>query len=550
MYKPTDIDFWTESENLVQVRNWAMWGASAKEIAERMGIDQKTLNAWREEEPLLEQAIRNSQNVADSFVEDALFEKATNGDNNAMQFWLKNRHPERWGASNKSHEELESIKLDNEIKQQKLLDMQRGAEQSSVVTYTGIPADLMAPPFLKMHHQVRTQEKTEFILPGGRGSTKSSWVSLEVIDLIMKHPTTHAVVCRMVGDTLRNSVFTQIQWAIDKLGLNDEFSTKLVPLEITRKSTGQKIYFRGCDDAGKLKSIQVPFGSISILWFEELDQYKGSEFVRKVEQSVIRGSDDAWIFKSFNPPRSKMNWANEYTTEAKFNKDSAVVVESTYLDVPQEWLGKPFIEQAEWLKENNLHAYENEYLGVANGSGGNVFENVIPRTISDEEIKSFDRVANGVDFGWFPDPWHFARIQYNPGQSQLIIFDERRGTKLSNSKTANIIKGIIPEGELVVCDNEPKSISDYINEGLKARGAIKGTGSREYGYKWLASLNEIIIDPVRCPATYKEFTEYEYERDANNEIISGYPDGNDHSIDAVRYATEQFSKRHNTIKVG
>ena len=182
---PTSVDYWLQPENLIQVRNWAMWGATKTEIAQRMGVSVQTLTKWRKEQPDLDNAVKNSQNVADSFVENALFIKATEGDNNAMQFWLKNRHPERWGNSNKSTEELESIKLDNEIKHQKLLDMQRGAESESVAKYVGIPADLMAPPFLGLHHMVRSQSKTEFILPGGRGSTKSSWVSLEIVNLIM-----------------------------------------------------------------------------------------------------------------------------------------------------------------------------------------------------------------------------------------------------------------------------------------------------------------------------------------------------------------------------
>lgn len=334
------------------------------------------------------------------------------------------------------------------------------------------------------------------------------------------------------------------------LGLSDEYKATTAPLEYTKKATGQKIYFRGADDPSKLKSIAVPFGHIGILWFEEMDQFKGHESIRKIEQSVIRGSDKAFIFKSFNPPRSKTNWANEYVSIPKKNR---MVVWSNYTEVPEKWLGKPFLEEAEWIKEINPAAYENEYMGVANGSGGQVFENVNPRHISDEEIASFDRIGNGVDWGWFPDPWAFVRVQYNPAQRQLIIFDEEVRTKCENEETARILReehGIGPD-DLVICDSaEPKSISDYdAKYGLKARAAVKGPGSREYGFKWLAGLREIVIDPTRCPNALKEFMDYEFERDEEGEFIDGYPDGNDHCIDAVRYATEQFSKRMATIKV-
>ena len=61
--------------------------------------------------------------------------------------------------------------------------------------------------------------------------------------------------------------------------------------------------------------------------------------------------------------------------------------------------------------------------------------------------------------------------------------------------------------------------------------------------KWLSSLSEIVIDPVRCPNAGKEFREYEYETTEGGEVVSGYPDLNNHSIDAVRYALEEIWRR-------
>ena len=546
--KPT-IERWCQPDRLILIRNWAMWGDTKAAIAQKIGISTSTLSKWQKKDQRIDNALRNSQEVADSFVENALYKKAVGGDTNAMTMWLKARRPEHW---NKGHlVNVESNQLDNEIKKLRIKEIEREQRKNDPSAFKGIPADAIAPPFIKMHHDIQAHGHYEYILPGGRGSTKSSIISLEIISLLEQNPTLHVVVCRMVADTMRNSVFNQMTWAIDKLGLTNDYRTTYTPLEITKKSTGQKIYFRGADDPGKLKSIAVPFGHIGMVWFEELDQFKGSEIVRKIEQSVIRGTDTSFVFKSFNPPKSKNNWANEYT-RVKADDSNAMVVESCYTDVPPSWLGKPFIEQAEFLKEVNPHAYENEYLGVANGSGGNVFENIVARPISDSEIRSFDRVANGVDWGWYPDPFHFTRVQYNKAQSQLIIFDEVRATKTKNEDTVALLREHgITDRDLIVCDSaEPKSISDYLNAGLYARGAVKGPNSREYGFKWLASLREIVIDPKRTPYTYEEFINYEFERDDNGEIISGYPDGGDHSIDAVRYATEQFSGREATIKVG
>lgn len=415
-------------------------------------------------------------------------------------------------------------------------------ENEQPVKYTGIPSNMVAPVFAPVVFDIQEHKHTEYVFPGGRGSTKSSFVSLQVIDLIMKNDEMHAVVMRQVADTLRGSVYQQILWAIEALGLEEEFHATVSPMEITRISTGQKIYFRGADDPGKIKSIKVPFGYIGILWFEELDQFVGPESVRKIEQSVIRGGEQAYIFKSFNPPKSSSNWANKYI---RIPKATRLVTESTYLDVPPKWLGKPFLDEAEFLKEVNPEAYENEYIGVANGSGGSVFPNVVVREITDEEIAQFDHIYNGIDWGWYPDPYHFVRCHYDAARLMLLIFQEYRCNRQSNKQTADkLIELGITGNDLITCDSaEEKSVGDYKSYGLLARSAVKGPGSVEYSMKWLQSLREIVIDNVRCPESATEFTEYEYERDKEGNVISGYPDKNNHAIDAVRYAMNPIWKK-------
>lgn len=407
-----------------------------------------------------------------------------------------------------------------------------------------MPAKMLAEPHFSIWRDIKNKVHTEYVLYGGRGSAKSTFISLMVVDLLLSNDQLHAVLCRRVKDTLRDSVYAQMKWAIGELRLDDRFECRVNPMEMIYKPTGQKIYFRGADDPAKLKSIKVPFGYIGILWFEELDQFCGEEEIRSIEQSVIRGGDEAYIFKSFNPPKTAGNWANQYVLKPK---DSRLVSKTTYLDVPPEWLGKVFLEEAAHLKETNPVAYEHEYGGVANGIGGNVFTNLTLREITADEIAGFDRVYNGIDWGWYPDPFRFHRLAYLPSEGRAFIFDELSGNKLPNRDISQMLKGKgIGFTDKITADSGGeglKSIADLRDMGFLVRKAKKGPGSVDYSMKWLSSLKEIVIDPVRCPCAAQEFLHYEYEMTENGEVVSGYPDRDNHSIDAVRYALEDVWRR-------
>ena len=350
------------------------------------------------------------------------------------------------------------------------------------------------------------------------------------------------MVMRKVANTLRTSVYAQYCWAVDAMGLTRYFTKTKTPMEIVYRPTGQKILFFGMDDPGKLKSIKVPFGYIGLAHFEELDQFDGEEQVRNVEQSLFRGGEYALCFKSFNPPAMARNWANRYLLEAREGK---LVHRSTYLTTPPEWLGPRFLADAAHLKETNETAYRHEYLGEVVGSGTQVFENLEMREIPDAEIQNYDRIVSGIDWGWYPDPWAFNRMHFDAARRTLYIFDELTRWRTGNAETAKLVRGRICPDEPVTADSaEEKSCADYREFGVPCRGAEKGPGSVNYSMKWLQSLAKIVIDPARCPDTAREFAEYEYERDKRTgEVLQGYPDLDNHHIDAVRYALNRIWRR-------
>ena len=403
--------------------------------------------------------------------------------------------------------------------------------------------DCIAPAFYPVHRDIKRGGHVYYDLYGGRGSCKSSFISIEIVNGMMQDPAANAIIFRKVASTIGTSVFEQVVWAIEALGVGHLWKYTKSPYQCTYKPTGQVIMFRGLDYAKKIKSIKVARGYIKYAWFEELDEFSGDEEIRSVQQSVLRGGPQYFVFKSFNPPISQANWANKYVLQPR---DGALRHKSCYLDVSPDWLGQQFLDDAEDLRRTNYRAYQHEYLGDAVGTGGEVFQNLEIRPITDDELNSFDNIFMGIDWGYYPDPFHWSKMHFDPSTRTLYIMDELRLWKASTLQQWEAIrdqKGVDGE-DLITADASPaQSTGDFRAYGALCRRAIKGPDSRKYSFQWLQSLKAIVIDPVRTPYTYTEFTEYEYERNKDDEVISNYPDGNDHSIDSIRYALERYWKR-------
>ena len=434
-----------------------------------------------------------------------------------------------------------------EIIQQLMERKEKKDEEQNV--FVVLPAKDIASQFSDINRAIDDRDYREFYLEGGRGSTKSSFISEKIIELLENNPRMCAVVLRKVKDTLKDSVFAQLEWAIDTLsetypGLKDRYKLTKSPLEITNTKTGQVIYFRGADDYGKIKSLKTPKDMyVGITWYEEFDQFAGMMEVRKINQSLIRGGDDFIQFYSYNTPASSQHFVN---IEKIVPKDSRLVHLSDYRTVPKKWLGQAFIDEAEFLKQTNERLYLNEYLGEMTGVGGNVFENVDLREITDEEIATFDYIYQGIDFGWFPDPLAWTKCHYNPNQRTLYIFDEFVVNKMSNADVWQHLKENkgVTEDDLIIADSaEPKSIGDFKMYGALIKGAEKGPGSVDYSMKWLSSLSKIVIDQRRCPVSAQEFSTYEYQQDKDGNYISGYVDADNHCIDSIRYALNNIWRK-------
>ena len=412
----------------------------------------------------------------------------------------------------------------------------------------------IAPVYLPLHEDIQAAAHLYYNLPGGRGSAKSSFCALEIVNGIMQDQTgqSNAIIFRRTANTMRDSVYSQIAWAIDILNVNELWRGSVSPMCWTYRPTGAQIVFRGLDDSGKLKSIKPRRGFFRFIWLEEFSELPGENFTRSVMQSVQRGGERFTVFRSFNPPINASNWANVFIARPD---NRAITLHTSYLDVPAEWLGEEFIIEAERLREINEQAYKHEYLGEATGSGGEVFPNITVRTITDDEINELQYIYAGVDFGFSVDPAVFMRVAYDRKRDTVYLLDEIYKRHLSNKELAAqiIAKGYnftgqyqasyyeaYKEKQVIVCDSaEPKSISDLRGEGLRCIACQKYPGSVLYGVKWPQN-RHIIIDPARTPHAHKEFISYEYMTTKDGEFLADVPDANNHTIDAVRYALDRL----------
>ncbi|WP_052474761.1 PBSX family phage terminase large subunit [Jeotgalibacillus soli] len=417
-------------------------------------------------------------------------------------------------------------------------------------------SEIISPHFLKFWKASRKKKHLRYVLKGGRGSGKSFHIPLRIVNDIMEYPVS-AICMRKVQNTIKKSVFEQIKAATIVMGVSHLF--KFVPsnLEITYLPRGNKIYFAGADDPEKLKSIKDAEYPVSILWIEELAEFKTEDEVTTIENSVLREelvgkitsesarkkayTFDYSFYYSYNPPKRKQSWLNK-KYESVFIDANTFVDHSTYLDNPH--LSKRFIEEAENVKAKKPRKYDWEYMGKAIGSGVVPFDNLTFRKITNDELRSFDNIVQGIDWGYGPDPYCFLRLHYDKTRRRLFLLDEHYGQKISNREAAEWIVKKGYQTIMIIADSaEPKSISEMKTYGVRIKGAVKGPGSVEFGEKWLDDLEEIVIDYERTPFAAKEFEDIDYQTDSNGDQKARLEDKDNHAIDTTRYATEPLRKK-------
>ena len=412
----------------------------------------------------------------------------------------------------------------------------------------------LAEPFLRLHRAVGAGLGLDAWIKGGRASTKSSAVSLEVVRLLYADPRYCALVMVKRANAIRDSVYQQVLWALETCGVAGEWECPASTLKMVNRRTGQVILFKGGDDTSKTKAVTPPPGMyFAVLWLEEVDQFAGMAEIRRVYQSVTRNAPEGspfYRFHTYNPPRAKNSWANKEADRRLAAGE--FVLHVNFEDVPREWLTDQFRADAAALREADPEAYRHEYLGEPVGFGAEVFPRAQVRPVTDEERRALKYVSFGVDWGFSQDPFVWLEVGYDARSRTLYVLDEVSGRGLSNRETAEMVSAKVCAAQAgadggpvrdampyatVWCDAaEPKSVEDWRTLGIRADAAPKqGANSVRSGVRWLQSRSAIVVDP-RCRIAAREFAEYAYELTPDGEPTGLLPDRDNHAVDACRYA--------------
>ncbi len=383
------------------------------------------------------------------------------------------------------------------------------------------------------------------VCKGSRASKKSKTTAINFIVRIMKYPQANLLVVRKVFATLKDSCYTELCWAIDRLGVRKYFKCRLSPLEIEYIPTGQKIYFRGLDDPLKITSITVKTGCLCWLWIEEAYEISDEGDFNMLDES-IRGYVPDGLFKQITVTLNP--WNERHWIKRRFFDVSSddILAKSTDYRC-NEFLDAADLRVFEDMKKNNPRRYQVAGLGNWGISEGLVYENWHEEDFNIDEVKKISgaKTVFGLDFGYVNDPTALFCGVADEKEKKLYVFDELYEKALSNEEIYERIFKMGYSKEKIRADcAEPKSIDRLRDLGLKGiRAARKGKDSILNGIDYIQDY-EIVISK-KCSNFSNEISNYTWDKDKEGRTINKPLDEFNHLMDAMRYGMEELIRGEN-----
>jgi phage terminase large subunit len=381
----------------------------------------------------------------------------------------------------------------------------------------------------KGYYKFWNSDKTYVVCKGSRGSKKSKTAALWHIRTLMKYPLANALIVRKVGNTLRDSCYSDLNWAIERLGVSHLWQCTTSPLEMTYKPTGQKILFRGLDSPFKITSISVPHGVLNLMWIEEAYEILKEDEFNTIDES-IRGELPEGYFKrvtiTFNP-WSEMHWLKRRFFDVP--QDNVLAMTTTYKC--NEFLSETDIQMYEDIRRRSPARARIACDGDWGIAEGLIFDNWRVEDIS-AMIPKFDNKYFGLDFGYSADYTALICLHLDKATKTIYVYDEFYGLKMLTKNLVPVIKEKVGRG-YVMCDSaSPERIDELVMNGVLATGVAKTEVN--FGIYWLLGYD--IVIHTSCTNLIREISSYRWEEDKFGNSLPKPVGMDDHGIDALRYA--------------
>ncbi len=367
------------------------------------------------------------------------------------------------------------------------------------------------------------------VVKGSRASKKSKTAALWYIVHLMKYPEANLLVVRKTERSLKDSCYADLLWAMERLGVRDEFHCTTTPLSITYKPTGQQVLFRGVMESLRLTSIAVTHGSLCWMWVEEAYEITDEAEFQTLDESIRGGAVFKQITLTFNP------WSETHWLKARFfDREDPEVLAMTVNYTQNEWLDESDRAMFEQMKKRDPRRYRVAGLGEWGICDGLVYNDWEERRFDIDALRPHTRAIFGLDFGYTTDPAALVCALADEEKRILYVFDELYAKGLTNRVLSARISEMGYGKERIVADSaEPKSIAELREWGIaRVTPARKGADSVRSGIRYLQDWH-MVIHP-RCAAFLGEISRYAETEDGTS--------GDDHLMDALRYAAEELRR--------
>ena len=385
------------------------------------------------------------------------------------------------------------------------------------------------------------------VCKGSRASKKSKTTALNMICRMMQYKNANLLVIRKVYATIKDSCYSELQWAIERLGVGRYWECKRSPLEMVYTPTGQKIFFRGLDDPLKITSITVKKGELCWLWIEEAYEISKESDFDMLDES-IRGKTSKGLFKQITLTLNPWN-EKHWIKKRFFDVQSGDIMAKTTNYLCNEFLDKADLKVFENMRLNNPQRYRVAGLGEWGISEGLIYENWEEKFFDTEEISKREGIRSvfGLDFGYTNDPTALFCALIDERNMEMFVFDEIYKRAMTNR---DIYEAIFAKGlakERIIADSaEPKSIEELRQLGLKnIIAASKGKDSILNGIQKIQNYR-IFVHP-KCVNFLTEISNYTWQKDKGGNSINRPCDMFNHLLDAARYAMEDGKAKNGKV---